>query len=181
MTPRRGTNHRAARRFPAALDLVFFITFDSFFRIERRWTSQVGSRNGSAHPYGRRYARMEISDVLNVKIFGIGCRMPCDAGLMEQNQIGLTECEQKCSKDDENWCGGFNFLSGELESAVHISSWVSIYPANNHTPRHGLRRLLGSWVLVPSLRESRWSQGVDATLAWSLLSGVSKPNVFLGR
>src|SRR5665213_3143600 len=29
-------------------------------------------------------------------------------------------------------------------------------------------------------REAGWSQWVDATLAWSLLSGVSKPNVFRG-
>jgi hypothetical protein len=32
-----------------------------------------------------------------------------------------------------------------------------------------------------SYRKSRRSQWVDATLAWSLLAGVSKPKVFRGR
>ena len=35
--------------------------------------------------------------------------------------------------------------------------------------------------LIRTVRKLRRSQWVDATLAWSLLAGVSKPKVFLGR
>ena len=72
------------------------------------------------------------------------------------------------------WCSRPRKRSHARDPAVHSEYRV--------LRDRGLWRWARSvWVLVRHSSKVRRSQPVGATLAWSLLAGVSKPKVFRGR